>query len=53
MNVPLLDLRAQFQPLRAEIMAEVHAVCDEQGFILGPRLVAFEESVAPVHRLSL
>jgi dTDP-4-amino-4,6-dideoxygalactose transaminase len=46
MNVPLLDLKAQYQPLRAEIMAEVHAVCDEQGFILGPRVVAFEESVA-------
>ena len=46
MNVPLLDLKAQFPPLRAEIMAEVHAVCDEQGFILGPRVMAFEESVA-------
>jgi dTDP-4-amino-4,6-dideoxygalactose transaminase len=46
MNVPLLDLKAQFQPLRAEIMAEIQTVCDEQGFILGPRLVAFEESIA-------
>jgi dTDP-4-amino-4,6-dideoxygalactose transaminase len=46
MNVPLLDLKAQFLPLRAEIMAEVQTVCDEQGFILGPRLMAFEESVA-------
>jgi dTDP-4-amino-4,6-dideoxygalactose transaminase len=46
MNVPLLDLKAQFQPLRAEIMAEVQTVCDEQGFILGPRVMAFEESVA-------
>jgi len=46
MNVPLLDLKAQFQPLRAEIMAEVQTVCDEQGFILGPRVVAFEESIA-------
>ena len=46
MNVPLLDLKVQFQPLRTEIMAEVQAVCEEQGFILGPRLVAFEESVA-------
>jgi len=45
MNVPLLDLRAQFQPLRAEIMAEIQTVCDEQGFVLGPRVVAFEESV--------
>ena len=46
MNIPLLDLKAQFQPLRAEIMAAVQTVCDEQGFILGPRVVAFEESVA-------
>jgi dTDP-4-amino-4,6-dideoxygalactose transaminase len=46
MRVPLLDLKAQFQPLRAELMAAVQAVCDEQGFILGPRVVAFEESLA-------
>ena len=46
MNVPLLDLKAQFQPLRAQIMAEIQTVCDEQGFILGPRVAAFEESVA-------
>lgn len=46
MNIPLLDLRAQFQPLRTEIMAAVQTVCDEQGFILGPRVVAFEESLA-------
>ncbi len=46
MNIPLLDLKAQFQPLRAEIMAAVQTVCDEQGFILGPRVVAFEEAVA-------
>ena len=30
MNIPLLDLKAQFQPLRAEIMAAVQTVCDEQ-----------------------
>ena len=46
MNIPLLDLKAQFQPLRAELMAAVQTVCDEQGFILGPRVVAFEESLA-------
>jgi dTDP-4-amino-4,6-dideoxygalactose transaminase len=46
MNVPLLDLKAQFQPLRAEILAAMEAVCDEQGFVLGPRVTAFEESVA-------
>ena len=46
MNVPLLDLKAQFRSLHAEILAEIQTVCDEQGFILGPRVVAFEESVA-------
>ncbi|NOS79618.1 MAG: DegT/DnrJ/EryC1/StrS family aminotransferase [Nitrospira sp.] len=46
MNIPLLDLKAQFQPLRAELMAAVQTVCEEQGFILGPRVVAFEESLA-------
>lgn len=46
MNIPLLDLKAQFQPLRDEILSAVQAVCDEQGFVLGPRLVAFEEAMA-------
>ena len=46
MNIPLLDLKAQFQPLRTEILAAIEQVCDEQGFVLGPRVVAFEEAVA-------
>ena len=46
MNVPLLDLKAQFLPIRTEIMAEVQAICDEQSFIMGSRVMAFEESVA-------
>jgi dTDP-4-amino-4,6-dideoxygalactose transaminase len=45
MNIPLLDLKAQFQPLRAEILAAMETVCDEQGFVLGPRVVAFEEAI--------
>jgi dTDP-4-amino-4,6-dideoxygalactose transaminase len=46
MNIPLLDLKAQFQPLRAEILVAMQAVCDEQGFALGPRIVVLEESIA-------
>lgn len=45
MNIPLLDLKAQFQPLRAEILAAMETVCDEQGFVLGPRVLAFEEAM--------
>lgn len=46
MNVPLLDLKAQYKPIKAEIMAVIEAVCDEQGFILGPRVAELERAVA-------
>jgi dTDP-4-amino-4,6-dideoxygalactose transaminase len=46
MNIPLLDLKAQFKPLRAEILSAIETVCDEQGFVLGPRVAAFEEAMA-------
>lgn len=45
-SVPLLDLKAQFARLKPEIMAAIEAVCDEQRFILGPRVQALEEKVA-------
>jgi hypothetical protein len=38
MNVPLLDLKAQYKQIRTEIMAAIEAVCEEQGFILGKRV---------------
>ncbi|MBI2438155.1 MAG: DegT/DnrJ/EryC1/StrS family aminotransferase [Lentisphaerae bacterium] len=46
MKVPLLDLKAQYAELRAEIRAAMDAVCDEQQFILGPRVQTFEAHVA-------
>ncbi len=46
MNVPLLDLKAQYRAIKAEVMSAIEAVCDEQGFVLGPRLTAFEEATA-------
>ena len=44
--VPLLDLRAQYAPLREEIRAAMDAVCDAQSFILGTQVEAFEAHVA-------
>jgi dTDP-4-amino-4,6-dideoxygalactose transaminase len=41
--IPFFDLRRQFADLRHDLLAEVSAVCDEQSFILGPRVRAFEE----------
>ncbi len=46
MNIPLLDLKTQYQSMRSEILAAIEATCDEQGFILGPRVVALEQAVA-------
>ena len=46
MDVPLLDLKAQYRMIKSEVMAAMEAVCDEQGFVLGPRLTAFEEATA-------
>jgi dTDP-4-amino-4,6-dideoxygalactose transaminase len=48
MRVPLLDLKAQYKPLRQEIRAAIDRVCDDQHFILGPEVVALEREVAAV-----
>jgi dTDP-4-amino-4,6-dideoxygalactose transaminase len=45
-NVPLLDLKAQYRTIRAEVLEAMATVCDEQGFVLGPRVSAFEEAIA-------
>ncbi len=45
-SVPLLDLKAQYEPLRDEILAAVTRVCDSQRFILGPETLALERELA-------
>lgn len=44
--VPLLDLQAQYLPLRDEILAAVTRVCDSQRFIMGPEVTEFEAEIA-------
>ncbi len=46
MNVKLLDLQAQYLPLRAEIRRAIDEVCDNQALILGPAVESFEKSLA-------
>lgn len=46
MPVPLLDLQAQFAPLRADVLAAITRVCDSQRFILGPETEALERELA-------
>jgi len=44
--VPLLDLQAQYRPLRAELLAAIERVCDSQRFIMGPEVDALERELA-------
>lgn len=46
MPVPLLDLRRQYAPLKAQFLAAIEDVCDAQALVLGPKTEAFEISVA-------
>ena len=46
MNVPLLDLQAQYLPIRNEIRRAIDEVCDQQSLILGPHVEKFEQSLA-------
>src|SRR4030095_7003498 len=45
MNVPLLDLQAQYRPLRDEILAAITRVCDSQRFIMGPEVDGLEREL--------
>jgi dTDP-4-amino-4,6-dideoxygalactose transaminase len=45
-HVPLLDLQAQYAPLRDEILAAVTRVCDSQRYIMGPEVEALERELA-------
>ena len=46
MQVPLLDLKGQYAPLRAEIEAVIREVCDSQRFVLGPHVAELEREIA-------
>ena len=46
MPVPLLDLTAQYRPIREEILAAIARVCDSQRFILGAEVDALEQELA-------
>ena len=44
--VPLLDLKAQYAQIRAEVMPVIEQVCASQRFILGDQVLGFEDEVA-------
>ncbi len=45
MNIPLINLKDQFAPLRAEMLASLERIVDSQQFALGPEVKALEEEI--------
>jgi len=45
-SVPLLDLKAQYAPIRDEILAAITRICDSQHFIGGPEVDGLERDLA-------
>ena len=45
MAIPLLDLQAQYRPIRSEILAAMTRVADSQRFIMGPEIDALEDEL--------
>lgn len=46
MQIPLLDLKAQYKTCKDEIARAITEVCESQAFALGPAVAAFEENIA-------
>lgn len=46
MAIPLVDLKAQYQSIKPEVDAAIHAVLDSCGFVMGKEMYAFEEEFA-------
>ena len=44
--VPMLDLKAQYASIRAEVQAAIDRVMESQHFILGPEVEALEKEIA-------
>jgi len=46
MNIPLVDLKAQYQPLKQDILLRIEAILDSMYLFLGPNVQALEKEFA-------
>jgi dTDP-4-amino-4,6-dideoxygalactose transaminase len=46
MKVPLLDLKAQYREIRADVERVMKEVCESQHFVMGPHVTELENKVA-------
>ena len=49
MNIPFIDLKAQYQTIKEEILPEINDVLDNTAYILGKKVQAFEDAFAKAH----
>lgn len=52
MNIPLLDLKAQYATIKSEVNAAIQEVLESQHFILGPRVEQCEREIAAYSQCS-
>ena len=50
MKVPFLDLKANYESIKKEILLEIGQVLDSTGYILGPKVQNFENEFAKEHQ---
>ena len=46
MNIPMVDLKGQYESLKAEIDSAILQALSETRFILGPNVQAFDQEAA-------
>ncbi len=46
MQIPILDLKAQYATIRDEVTRAISEVCESQAFALGPAVAQFEQNIA-------
>lgn len=51
MNVPFLDLKAQYQSIKQEVDSAIQNVLDNTAYVLGPSVKKFEEDFATMHNV--
>jgi len=49
MNIPFLDLKAQYKSIKDEVLPEINEVLDNTAYVLGKKVQAFEEAFAKAH----
>ena len=49
MGIPLVDLKAQYRPLKADILSRISMILDGMQLFLGPNVQAFEREFADFH----